>query len=315
VSKLSTKKISIVLPVYNNADSLPILVEQLLEMSKEASEIFDFEIIFVDDGSFDSSWNIIYSLCQQHSDQLIGIKLSRNFGQMAAMIAGWDHCRGDAVINMSADLQDPVDLIPKMLKEFLGGKDLVIGVREKRNDSLRARFTSKIANRVIKRSNRNMPETWFDFTLMSRRVLNVVTSMTGRHRFAQGDMFYAGFGRAEVPYTRAKRPFGKSGYTFSARIKNFTDSVIDSSYILVQSFIRLGILTAFLSFLYAVWIVIVKIFGWGTPSGWAPIMVVILMTSGIIMVMLGINAEYLWRLYDSSRSKPDYVVDIRTTDE
>lgn len=311
---MPSKTISVVLPVYNNAGSLPILTQQLLEINKRSAEIFSFEIIFIDDGSSDSSWDIIYSLCQQHPDKFIGIKLSRNFGQMAAMIAGWDNCRGDAVINMSADLQDPADLIPEMVKEFLDGKDLVVGVRKKRRDSLRARFTSKIANTIVKRINPSMPATWFDFTLMSRRVLDVVTSMTGRHRFAQGDMLYAGFNRAEVSYTRAKRPFGKSGYTLSARIKNFTDSVIDSSYILIRSFIKVGILVAFLSFLYAAWIVVVKIFGWGTPSGWAPIMVVILMTSGIIMIMLGINAEYLWRIYDSSRSKPEYVVDIRTTD-
>ena len=240
---------------------------------------------------------------------IVAIKLSRNFGQLAAMIAGWESASGDAVINISADLQDPPDLISVLIEEWIMGSDLVIGIRKDRNDKLTSRFTSALTNRIIKASYPDMPDTWFDYTLMSRRVLDVVTSMEGRFRFSQGDMLYAGFKKSYVPYTRAKRPFGKSGYNFWKRVKNFTDSVLDSSYLLIQFFTKLGFFFSLASIIYASWIVIARICNWIPSTGWAPIMIVLLVTTGIMMIMLGIIAEYLWRIYDSTRNKPVYVIE------
>ena len=301
-------KLSIVIPVFNNAESLHILFEGIVSQF-DVDEQSCLELVFIDDGSTDSSWNIITDLKNVHPQMIIAIKLSRNFGQLAAMIAGWESASGDAVVNISADLQDPPELLRKMITEWISGSDLVIGIRKARNDNLTSRFTSAIAHKIVKSSYPDMPETWFDFTLMSRRVVNVVISMKGRFRFSQGDMLYAGFRKSYVPYTRAMRPFGKSGYNFWKRVKNFTDTVLDSSYLLIQFFIRLGIIFSISSIVYASWIATARSLDWIPSTGWAPIMIVLLISSGIIMIMLGIIAEYLWRIYDSMRNKPVYVID------
>ncbi len=306
--RIRAKKISVVIPVFNNEESLPILFSGILNQFA-SNERNNLEIIFVDDGSTDNSWTYIKKIKSEYSNIIVALKLSRNFGQLAAMIAGWESASGDAVINISADLQDPPDLIGALINEWISGSDLVIGIRRDRNDKIRSRVTSALANKFIKNSYPDMPDTWFDYTLMSRRVLDVVTSMEGRFRFSQGDMLYAGFKKSFVPYTRAKRPFGKSGYNFWKRIKNFTDSVLDSSYLLIQFFIRLGVIFSIASIVYASWIIVARICNWIPSTGWAPIMILLLVTSGIIMMMLGIIAEYLWRIYDSTRNKPVYVIE------
>jgi dolichol-phosphate mannosyltransferase len=123
--------------------------------------------------------------------------------------------------------------------------------------------------------------------------------MKGRFRFIQGDMIFAGFKHSTISYVRAERPFGKSGYSFAGRIKNFMDAMLDSSYSLIQFFTRSGLIVAFSGLVYAVWIFIARVFDLISPNGWAP-----------IITMLGIIAEYLWRIYDSTRDKPVYVVDV-----
>jgi glycosyltransferase involved in cell wall biosynthesis len=306
----AAKRISIVIPVFNNAESLSILLEKIFKQF-EPVERQSLEIIFVDDGSTDSSWSHIEQFKSSYPNTIVALKLSRNFGQLAAMIAGWDSASGDAIINISADLQDPPEIIREMIDEWINGSDLVIGIRKNRKDKITSRFTSAIAHKIVKSSYPDMPDTWFDITLMSRRVMDVVASMKGRFRFSQGDMLYAGFKKSFVPYTRSKRPFGKSGYNFWKRVKNFTDTVLDSSYLLIQFFIRLGLVFSLASIVYASWIIIARLLDLIPSTGWAPLMVVLLITSGIMMIMLGIIAEYLWRIYDSTRNKPVYVIEIK----
>jgi dolichol-phosphate mannosyltransferase len=310
---LNTKNLellSIVIPVFNNAESIRGLVDEIVEVVASLSPSVELELILIDDGSTDDSWLTLSDLAVAYPKVVRAIKLTRNFGQLAAMVAGWEHANGAAVINMSADLQDPPSAIPSFVGRWRDGFDVVVGVRQDRRDGIIARFTSGVAHKLLKGSNPRFPETWFDFTLMSKRNLEVVISMAGRHRFAQGDIFHAGFNYASVPYIRAKRPFGRSGYNFWKRLANFTDATLDSSYSLIQFFIRIGILFSISSVLYAIWIVIARLTGLIPSTGWAPLMVVILLCSGLIMSMLGIIAEYLWRIYDSTRGKPMYVVDL-----
>ena len=308
-SNTSPSFLSIVIPVFNNFQSLQTLTDGIIKTVHSITNL-ECEIIFVDDGSSDSSWSKIEALVETQAIQIRGIKLSRNFGQLAALIAGMENSRGDAVITMSADLQDPPSTIAGLVSEWMKGNDLVLAVRSERKDGLFAQFTSKIALSIMSHSMPNMPDTWFDFCLMSKRVLEVVKGMNGRFRFIQGDMIYAGFRSSTVNYVRAERPFGKSGYSFSGRVKNFMDAMLDSSYALIQLFTRAGLIVAFSGMSYALWIFIARIFELIEPGGWAPIMIVLLTTSGIIITMLGIIAEYLWRIYDSTREKPVYVVDV-----
>jgi glycosyltransferase involved in cell wall biosynthesis len=308
-SKTGVHLLSIVVPVFNNFQSLQLLTDGIIEAVGAINDL-RYEIIFVDDGSSDYSWSKIQELVEGNGEGMRGIKLSKNFGQLAALIAGMERCRGDAVITMSADLQDPPSVIAELVSEWRKGYDLVMAVRSERKDGLLARFTSKVAWTVMSRSIPSMPETWFDFCLISRRVLEVVNGMKGRFRFIQGDMIHAGFKHSTVSYVRAERPFGRSGYSFAGRFKNFMDAILDSSYSLIQFFTRSGLIVAFSGLLYAVWIFIARVFDLIGPNGWAPIMIVLLTTSGIIITMLGIIAEYLWRIYDSTRDKPVYVVDV-----
>ena len=304
----SKKTLSIVIPVYNNLQSLEKLTSGIVETIGSFAEL-NYEIVFVDDGSVDGSWSKIQELVVANPESIRGFKLSRNFGQLAALIAGLENCKGDAAITMSADLQDPPSAIADLVSEWLKGSELVLAIRSERRDGLLARLTSKIALLVMSRSIPSMPETWFDFCLMSKRVLQVVIGMKGRFRFIQGDMIHAGFRTSTVNYVRAERPFGKSGYSFSGRIKNFMDAMLDSSYSLIQLFTRAGLLVAFSGLLYATWIFVARVFDLIQPNGWAPLMIVLLTTSGIIITMLGIIAEYLWRIYDATREKPVYVID------
>jgi glycosyltransferase involved in cell wall biosynthesis len=306
---MSTDVLSIVIPVFNNEESISLLVEEISTAVSTILPIVELEIILVDDGSTDDSWLRISELASTLPGVIRAVKLTRNFGQLAAMLAGWQLCKGDAVINMSADLQDPPSVIPSFVNRWREGFEVVVGVRAEREDGIIARLTSRIAHRFLRSSNSSFPQTWFDFTLMSRKNLETVLSMSGRYRFTQGDIFYAGFKYAPVLYTRARRQFGKSGYTFWKRFASFTDSVLDSSYFLIQLFIRVGFLVSVTSLIYAGWIIFARLTGLIPSTGWAPIMIVLLLSSGLIMSMLGIIAEYLWRIYDSTRKKPIYVIE------
>jgi|688.fasta_scaffold369305_1 glycosyltransferase involved in cell wall biosynthesis len=302
-------RISIIVPVFNNEESLAILIEEINSAVSSITPSVALEVILVDDGSTDNSWREISKLSSAQPEVVKGVKLTRNFGQLAAMIAGWELCKGDAIINISADLQDPPSQIPKFIGLWRDGFHVVIGVRTNRTDGLFARVTSKIAHKILQQSNPRFPKTWFDYTLMSRKNLEVVMTMSGRYRFVQGDIFFAGFDYATVSYTRAKRIFGRSGYNFWKRFANFTDSVLDSSYFIIQIFIRFGFIFSSAAIIYALWIIIARLTGLIPSTGWAPIMVVLLLCSGLIMSMLGIIAEYLWRIYDSTRNKPTYLID------
>ena len=308
-------QLSIVIPVFNNEESIAILVEQIRTSVSTILPSIELEIVLVDDGSVDDSWLRISELASALPGVIRGVKLTRNFGQLAAMLAGWQICRGDAVINMSADLQDPPSVIPMFVNRWREGFEVVVGIRTERKDGIFARLTSHIAHRLLRNSNSRFPQTWFDYTLMSKKNLEIVLSMSGRYRFTQGDIFFAGFKHASVQYVRAKRPFGRSGYSFWKRFASFTDSVLDSSYFLIQLFIRIGFLVSATSLIYAGWIIAARLTGLIPSTGWAPIMIVILLSSGLIMSMLGIIAEYLWRIYDSTRSKPIYVIESETVRE
>jgi glycosyltransferase involved in cell wall biosynthesis len=303
------KLLSVVIPVYNNEPSLEQLCANLLEMHAPLAAECDLEVIMVNDGSADRSWEKIVELQARHPGVLTGVKLSRNFGQLAATLAGYGQSRGDAVVTISADLQDPTSLIPEMYKRWREGMDIVIAHRSDREDAWSASFASRLAYAVARAANPRMPKGGFDFQLMSRRALDTIMTFTGRHRFFQGDLLWMGYPTAFIPYVRLERPHGKSTWTLSRKLKYFIDLVVDSSYLPIRAMSALGFLVAILGLAYAALIV----YSWtvhATPfEGWAPIMVITLVIGGMIMMMLGILGEYLWRLYDDVRAKPLYIVE------
>jgi dolichol-phosphate mannosyltransferase len=302
------KLVSVVIPVFRNAESLKELYKELTDVAVERFPTCGLEIVFVDDGSDDDSWAVISSLREADPKRVSAHRLTRNFGQLSAMVAGYRLARGDAVISISADLQDPTALIGDMVERWLAGDEIVIAHRAARTDGRIAATTSRFAYWYARKWTPSIPEGGFDYFLMNRRALDLVLQFKGRFRFLQGDLLWLGLPTSFIPYVRRERPYGKSGRTMMKRLNAFTDLVIDSSYGPIKAMSRLGFVVAILGFAWLVTIVI-KYFIGGTPfNGWAPIMVTILLLGGFIMIMLGIVGEYLWRIHDQVRERPMHVV-------
>lgn len=300
--------VSVVIPVFRNAESLRQLYAELVTVAAERFPTCGLEIVFVDDGSDDESWAVICALRETDPERVSAHRLSRNFGQLSAMVAGYRLARGDAVVSISADLQDPTELIGDMVDRWLGGDEIVIANRASRSDGTLSKTTSRLAYWYARRSTPAIPEGGFDYFLMSRRGIDLLLQFKGRFRFLQGDILWLGLPTSFIPYVRRERPHGKSGYSFAKRLGNFTDLVIDSSYGPIKATSRAGFLVAILGFGYLLTIVIDWIAG-GTPfRGWAPIMVTLLIVSGFMMMILGVIGEYVWRIYDQVRERPMHVV-------
>jgi glycosyltransferase involved in cell wall biosynthesis len=212
------------------------------------------------------------------------------------------------VLHLSADLQDPVELIPRMVREYEQGAEIVVCHRENREDRMTARLTSKIFYAIVRLSFPQIPPGGFDYVLMTRRVLDAFNTIEVRNRFFQGDLLWMGYRTTFIPYTRMKRTIGRSQYTFAKRLKNSIDAILDSSYLPIRFISLVGVVTALTGFLYAADIVYYRV-RYGAPfTGWAPIMILLLIIGGLLMVMLGIIGEYVWRIYDEVKGKPNYIV-------
>jgi glycosyltransferase involved in cell wall biosynthesis len=300
--------ISIVIPVFNNEGSLEKLFCEIQDSLIKFLDL-DLEIIFVNDGSTDNSLEVLNGLNQKAPNVVTVLNLSRNFGQLAAMIAGFEYARGHAVINISADRQDPAFLILEMYEKFLDGYEIVIANRESRNDEFVKRVTSRIAYRFAKRANPNIPDGGFDCFLISQRANQLLTNFKGRYRFIQGDLLWLGLDTALVPYVRLARESGKSGYSFRKRLSNFLDLMIDSSPEPIKFVSKIGMVVSIGSVVYAVSIVLSWVKGDNPFEGWAPLMLVMLSMNGLTLLMLGLIGEYLWRMSDIQRNRPTYIVE------
>lgn len=299
--------ISFVIPVYRNERAVTLTYEKIVAALAADMPGYHYEFVFVDDGSDDGSLAELLQL-RARDPRVRIISFTRNFGQMAAILAGLKGATGDVVLHLSADLQDPVSLIPRMVQDYEAGSELVIGHRVEREDKWTSRVTSRLFYRIVRMSFPQMPAGGFDFVLMARRVVDSFNSIEVRNRFFQGDLLWMGYKTTFIPYTRAKRTIGRSQYTFAKRLKNSLDAILDSSYLPIRFISVVGAATAFLGFLYALNIAYTR-FRHGTPfTGWAPIMILILIIGGLLMLMLGIIGEYVWRIYDEVKKKPNYIV-------
>jgi dolichol-phosphate mannosyltransferase len=300
-------KVSFVVAVYQNEGAISRTHEKIRSVIANDLPQHEYEIVFVDDGSKDGSLKEILNLRKQDTRVKV-VTFTRNFGQMAAMLAGFKEATGDAVINISADLQDPVELIPQMVEKWQGGAETVICYRTDRADTLAAKLFSRLAYGVLRISLPQLPPGGFDFVLMDRKVMNEFNAIDVRHRFFQGDLLWTGYRTSFIPYVRLQRKIGKSQYNFGKKLKNFLDAVLDASYLPIRFISLVGIITAAIGALYSATIV----FSWlrsETPfQGWAPLMIVILLVGGLIMVMLGVIGEYVWRINEEVRKRPNYVV-------
>jgi len=268
-------------------------------------------VVFVDDGSGDASYQRLEEVVAAAPERVRVVKLTRNFGQAAAILAGFREARGHCCVVMSADLQDPPELILEMVGRWAGGAHkIVIATRAEREDDAPARWASRVFYRLMRRvAVPNMPEGGFDFFLLDRTVVEFVNGTEERNTFLQGQILWTGFRPEVIPYTRRKRALGRSRWTVTKKVKYFIDGFVTYSVLPIRLITGVGLLVSLLSFGYAAVIFVAKL-AWGIPlQGWAPLMIVILLLSGLQLVMLGIIGEYLWRNYHETRRLPNFVVE------
>jgi len=301
------KRISFVLPVYRNEHAVTLTYQQIRQVMTADLQRYSYEIVFVDDGSDDGSPAELAAI-KAGDEHVRVVTFTRNFGQMAAILAGLKQASGDVIIQLSADLQDPIGLVPQMVAEHERGSEVVACHREHREDPWSRRVTSRALYAILRLSLPQIPAGGFDYILLDRKVVDAFNAVEVRNRFFQGDVLWFGYKTTFIPYTRPKRTIGRSQYTFSKKLKNSIDAILDSSYLPIRFMSLLGVLTAFVGFLYAVDIVYGRMRHNIPFTGWAPIMILILVIGGVLMLMLGIIGEYVWRIYDEVKGKPNYVV-------
>jgi polyisoprenyl-phosphate glycosyltransferase len=300
-------KISICFAVYHNEGSLTPLYERMVHELKTHFSHHTYELLFVNDGSKDNSLKELLALRERDNNVKI-ISFSRNFGQMAAILAGWENATGDCVINMAADLQDPPEQATLMIKEWELGNDIVISYRNSHGTSASRKATSRLFYKMMLP---NVPPGGFDFALIGRVPMDAINSLKEKHRFYQYDILWAGFRTKFIPYDKLERKIGKSQYNFFKRFKNFYSAFLNVSYFPLRLLTAIGGLVALSGFFYAITII------WAyyvhkTPfEGWAPIMILILVIGGLIMLMLGVLGEYIWRILDEVKGRPNYIIEKR----
>jgi glycosyltransferase involved in cell wall biosynthesis len=302
--------ISIVVPVFHNAASLFDLLIQLQELArKNASDCFEF--VFVDDGSGDNSFPVLQELAMTEQ-RIRVVKLSRNFGSNAALLAGLGQARGDVVAVIAADLQDPPELIDQMLVHWRKGRKVVLAARSSRDDP---GFTALLAQTFYALFRRfaikTMPKGGFDFFLIDRQVCNLINCIQESNAYLMGLILWLGFDPKVLYYHRREREkrYGGSMWTFAKKVKYFVDSFVAFSYVPVRAASLLGTILSMIGLLYALGVVVFRLCYDVPVQGWTSLMVVLLVVSGAQLLMTGILGEYLWRNLEETRRRPRFVIE------
>jgi dolichol-phosphate mannosyltransferase len=302
---------SIVIPVYYNEGCLIETMASLKNDVIAQHPDLTCEVIFVDDGSGDGSLKEILRIREENPKTVKVIKLTRNFGQPNARLAGFYHARGKCVATMSADGQDPALLINEMLKaHFEEQFEIVVCTRQGRDESWYRILTSRLFYALMKKlSFPNMPPGGFDFVLLGRRALDVLLRNQEAHPFFQGQILWMGFKTKFIEYRRMVRRVGRSRWTFGKKLTYLIDGVMSYSFLPMRLMSGMGILAALLGFLWALRIFINFMVRGNPVKGWSPLMIVILVMGGLQMLMLGVIGEYLWRTLAQVRNREPYIIE------
>jgi polyisoprenyl-phosphate glycosyltransferase len=302
-------RVSIVIPVYYNARSLPSLWERLAAVA-DSQRAYEFEFIFVDDGSGDDSWAVMNDLAGQDGRILL-VRLARNFGSGAAILAGMECATGDCVGFVAADLQDPPETLAAMLARWKAGDKVVFAVRrDRQGDPPATRLFAGFFNWLLRKLVfPNISPHGIGFFLVDRQVADVVIHCEERNTHLIGLVLWTGFKYGMVEYDRSPRRHGRSRWTFARKLKYFIDAFVAFSYFPLRLASALGLLLSLLGGVYAVVVIAVRLSHPAQVAGWSALMVVVLLMSGIQLVMLGVIGEYLWRNLDAARRRPLFIVD------
>lgn len=300
-------KLSIVIPVYFNADTLPILYKEL--KNNLFSKLDNYEVVMVDDGSQDNSWKEMKHIARMDQNVKL-IRLSRNFGSHAAILAGLSACTGDCATIKAADLQEPTELILEMYESWKRGNKVVLAIRQAREESImRKAFADMYYMLMRKMAISSMPKHGFDCFLIDRKVIEVLKLLDEKNSAITMQILWAGFQREEISYIRQKRNIGKSKWTLAKKIKLAVDSIVSFSFVPIRFVSFIGILVFVISFLWGIIVLCGKLFIGIDVEGWTSLMIVVLISSGLVMLTLGVLGEYLWRIMDAARNRPVYIID------
>lgn len=305
------KKISIVIPVYNEEEIIEECYKRIKNVIFDSLVDYDCETIFINDGSKDNTLKILELIAKQDENIKI-ISFSRNFGHQCAVTAGLKETTGDAVVIIDADMQDPPELIKDMIKLWEEGNEVIYAKRKKRKgESLFKLFTAKAFYKMLNGlSDVEIPRDTGDFRLVDRKVVDVINSLPEHNKFLRGLFSWVGFKQTPFEYERQKRYAGKTKYPFKKMLKLGTDGIISFSNKPLRIIGGLGVLTIFISFLVLIYALLSYIFNWNQlTSGWTSLMVAITFFAGVQLSSLWILSEYIARIYDETKKRPEYIID------
>ncbi|MDC0191891.1 glycosyltransferase family 2 protein [Alphaproteobacteria bacterium] len=305
------KKISIIAPFFNEEESLPIFLEEVLNIVEKMSE-YNFEIIFIDDGSTDNGLVFLKKMAIENKN-IIVLELSRNFGKEAALTAGIDIAAGSAIIPIDVDLQDPPNLIGKMIKKWESGSDVVLAKRENRlNENFLKRISASFFYKIYsffvgdsKISNVG------DFRLIDKRVVDNIKNLKEKNRYMKGLLSWPGFSSTEILYTRNKRKAGKSKFTFLKLLNLGFEGVTSFSILPLKFFTFIGVIGVFFSFFFAIIIFLQKILYENFIEGYAFLILLILFFGSLQLLGIGILGEYIGKIYIETKNRPIYIIKNR----
>lgn len=303
------KLVTILVPAYNEEEVLNMLYERLQKLMDENKK-YDFEVLLVNDGSKDKTFEIMQEL-RKKDKRVCYLNLSRNYGKETAMMAGFDYCKGDCVIILDADLQDPPELIPDMLKYWEEGYDDVYAKRRSRKgETFLKKFTSKMYYKTLQSvTNIEIQKDTGDFRLLDKRCVEALKSMRESQRYTKGLFSWIGYKKKEILFDRDPRAAGETKWNYRKLIGLSIDGLTSFTTAPLRMSAILGILISFIGFIYML-IIIVKTLAFGIDApGYSSTMVVILFLGGIQLIFLGIIGEYLGRAFYETKERPLYFID------
>ncbi|ASI80671.1 glycosyltransferase family 2 protein [Bacillus pacificus] len=301
------KLISVVVPMYFEEEVAQECYNRLKSVMLQNN--INYEFVFVNDGSTDRTMEILSEIAANDYRTKI-VNFARNFGHQVAVTAGIAAAKGDAIVIIDADLQDPPEVIPELIAKWEEGYEVVYAKRKQRKGEtwfklLTAKYFYKFLNYM---SDIDIPKDTGDFRIIDRKIADVFNQMTERNRFIRGMMSWVGFRQTYVEYERDERFAGETKYPLKKMIKFASDGIIAFSTKPLRIVMSLGLLSVLISIIVLLYTVTVKVFGHGTQTGWASIMVAITFFSGIQLLGLGIVGQYIARIYDESKNRPIYIV-------
>ena len=309
MTKSDKQLISVLIPAYNEEEVLPHLMERLGKLTSENAS-FDWELLFVNDGSRDRTLELIRKYAEADA-RISYLNLSRNFGKETAMIAGLDHARGDAVVIIDADLQDPPELIPEMIDWWQKGYDDVYARRNSRaGESWLKIATSKLFYKLLQRST-SIPiqvDTG-DFRLLNRRSVDAIREFRESNRYTKGFYSWIGYRKKEIRYDRDPRAAGETKWNYAKLVNLAINGITSFTTTPLRISAMLGFMVSLAAFVYILYLLVRPLFGVSTGDGYSSLMAVILFLGGVQLLSLGVIGEYIGQIFIESKRRPLYLVD------